>query len=189
EFEPFFDQKRLESLRLGWCDRDCVRIHLESRMKHLFIESTEFRSRLVAWYQRHARKLPWREAIDPYRILVSELMLQQTQVATVLGYYKRWLDRFPTIRALAEADEGSVLQAWEGLGYYRRARNLHQCAKIIVGRSDEQFPSTVEELRKLPGVGKYTAGGIFSFRFYCPAGRLGENITPLFPHPPNSPPA
>ena len=145
-------------------------------MKHLFIESTEFRSRLVAWYQRHARKLPWREAIDPYRILVSELMLQQTQVATVLGYYKRWLDRFPTIRALAEADEGSVLQAWEGLGYYRRARNLHQCAKIIVERSDEQFPSTVEELMKLPGIGKYTAGAIVSFAFDRPAGIVDANI-------------
>src|SRR5215831_10773945 len=99
------------------------------------VESTEFRSGLLIWYRRHARSLPWRESMDPYRILVSELMLQQTQVATVLGYYKRWLDRFPTIRDLAEADEGSVLQVWEGLGYYRRARNLLQCAKIIVRRS------------------------------------------------------
>jgi A/G-specific adenine glycosylase len=145
-------------------------------MKHLFVESTEFRSRLVAWYQRHARKLPWREAMDPYRILVSELMLQQTQVPTVLGYYKRWLDRFPTIRDLAQADEGSVLQVWEGLGYYRRARNLLQCAKIIVGRPSEQFPSTVEELMKLPGVGKYTAGAIVSFAFDRPAAIVDANI-------------
>jgi A/G-specific adenine glycosylase len=114
--------------------------------------------------------------MDPYRILVSELMLQQTQVATVLGYYKRWLDRFPTIRDLAEADEGSVLQAWEGLGYYGRARNLHQCAKIIVGRSSEQFPSTVEELMQLPGVGKYTAGAIVSFAFNLPAAIVDANI-------------
>ena len=145
-------------------------------MKHLFVESTEFRSRLVAWYERHARKLPWREAMDPYRILVSELMLQQTQVATVLGYYKRWLDRFPTIRDLAKADEGSVLQVWEGLGYYRRARNLLQCAKIIVGRSAEQFPSTIEELMKLPGIGKYTAGAIVSFAFDRPAAMVDANI-------------
>jgi A/G-specific adenine glycosylase len=114
--------------------------------------------------------------MDPYRILVSELMLQQTQVATVLGYYKRWLDRFPTIHDLAQADEGSVLQVWEGLGYYRRARNLLQCAKIIVGRSSEQFPSTVEELMKLPGVGKYTAGAIVSFAFDRPAAMVDANI-------------
>jgi A/G-specific adenine glycosylase len=145
-------------------------------MKHLFVESTEFRSRLVGWYQRHARKLPWRETTDPYRVLVSELMLQQTQVATVLGYYQRWLDRFPTIRDLADADESSVLQMWEGLGYYRRARNLLRCAKIIVGRSAEQFPSTVEELMKLPGVGKYTAGAIVSFAFDRPAAIVDANI-------------
>ena len=130
----------------------------------------------MAWYQRHARKLPWREATDPYRILVSEFMLQQTQVATVLGYYKRWLDRFPTIRDLAEADEGAVLQVWEGLGYYHRARNLLQCAKIIVGRFSEQFPSTIEELMKLPGVGKYTAGAIVSFAFDRPAAIVDANI-------------
>jgi A/G-specific adenine glycosylase len=145
-------------------------------MKQNFAESTEFRSALSTWYKRYARNLPWRESIDPYRILVSELMLQQTQVATVLGYYRRWFDRFPTIRDLANADEASVLRAWQGLGYYRRARNLHQCSKIIFGELDGQFPSTVEELRKLPGIGKYTAGAIVSFAFDRPAAIVDANI-------------
>jgi len=139
-------------------------------------ESGEFRSGLLAWYRRHARSLPWRESMDPYHILVSELMLQQTQVATVLGYYQRWLDRFPSIRDLAVADEASVLSLWQGLGYYRRARNLHQCAKIIVGQFEEQFPATVEELMKLPGIGRYTAGAIVSFAFDRPAPIVDGNI-------------
>jgi A/G-specific adenine glycosylase len=142
----------------------------------IFIESTEFRSGLLAWYRRHGRSLPWRESMDPYRILVSELMLQQTRVATVLGYYRRWLDRYPTIRDLADADEPSVLCLWQGLGYYRRARSLHQCAKIIAGQFGEQFPSTVEELMKLPGVGRYTAGAIVSFAFDRPAPIVDGNI-------------
>jgi len=103
-------------------------------------------------------------------------MLQQTQVATVLGYYRRWLDRFPTIRDLANADEASVLSIWQGLGYYRRARNLHRCAKIIVGRFGGRFPSTVEELMKLPGIGRYTAGAIISFAFDRPAPIVDGNI-------------
>jgi A/G-specific adenine glycosylase len=146
------------------------------RMKHIFAESTEFRSGLLAWYQVHARSLPWRETMDPYRILVSELMLQQTQVATVLGYYQQWLERFPTIRDLAQADEASVLRVWQGLGYYRRARNLHQCSKIIVGQFDGQFPSTVKQLTRLPGIGKYTAGAIVSFAFDRPAAIVDANI-------------
>jgi len=141
-----------------------------------FIESAEFRVGLLGWYRRYARSLPWRQSMDPYHILVSELMLQQTQVATVLGYYQRWLDRFPTIRDLAEADEASVLCLWQGLGYYRRARNLHQCAKIIAGQFGDQFPSTVEELMKLPGVGRYTAGAIVSFAFDRPAPIVDGNI-------------
>jgi A/G-specific adenine glycosylase len=145
-------------------------------MKHIFAESTEFRSRLLTWYQLNGRRLPWRELTDPYPILVSELMLQQTQVATVLDYYRRWLDCFPTIRTLADADESSVLRVWQGLGYYRRARNLHQCSKIIVGEFDGQFPSTVAELMKLPGIGKYTAGAIVSFAFDRPAPIVDGNI-------------
>jgi A/G-specific adenine glycosylase len=114
--------------------------------------------------------------MDPYAILVSELMLQQTQVATVLSYYSRWLDRFPTIRDLADADEVSVLHGWQGLGYYRRARNLHQCSKIIAGEYGGQFPSTVDELIELPGIGRYTAGAIVSFAFDRPAPVVDANI-------------
>jgi A/G-specific adenine glycosylase len=145
-------------------------------MKYIFAESKEFRSQLLAWYELHGRRLPWRELTDPYPILVSELMLQQTQVVTVLGYYRRWLDRFPTIRDLADAEEPSVLHMWQGLGYYRRARNLHQCAKTIVAKFGGRFPSTVEELMKLPGIGKCTAGAIMSFAFDRPAPIVDANV-------------
>jgi A/G-specific adenine glycosylase len=145
-------------------------------MKHSFAESTEFRLTLLSWYEEHARRLPWRESTDPYEILVSELMLQQTQVATVLEYYRRWLERFPTIGDLAKADEALVLREWQGLGYYQRARNLHLCAKIIVTRLSGRFPSTVQELVQLPGVGKYTAGAIVSFAFDRPAPIVDVNI-------------
>jgi A/G-specific adenine glycosylase len=145
-------------------------------MKQIYGEITEFRSELTAWFGRHGRRLPWRATTDPYAILVSELMLQQTQVATVLGYYKRWFDRFPTLRDLAIADESEVLHAWQGLGYYNRARNLHKCAKIIVAEWNERFPSAVEELLKLPGIGKYTAGAIASFAFNLPAPIVDVNV-------------
>ena len=145
-------------------------------MKQIFSEITEFRSELVAWFERHGRRLPWRETSDPYAILVSELMLQQTQVATVLGYYQRWFERFPTLRDLANADESEVLHAWQGLGYYNRARNLHKCAKIIVAERNEKFPSAVDELVKLPGIGRYTAGAVASFAFNLPAPIVDANI-------------
>jgi A/G-specific adenine glycosylase len=145
-------------------------------MKQIFCEITEFRSELVAWFEGHGRRLPWRETSDPYAILVSELMLQQTQVATVLSYYQRWFERFPTLSDLAKADESEVLRAWQGLGYYNRARNLHQCAKIIVGERDEKFPSAVDELQKLPGIGRYTAGALASFAFNLPAPIVDVNI-------------
>ena len=103
-------------------------------------------------------------------------MLQQTQVATVINYYHRWFAHFPTVRDLADANEASVLLAWQGLGYYQRARSLHQCAKTIVAQFDERFPSTVEELIKLPGVGRYTAGAIVSFAFDLPAPIVDVNI-------------
>src|ERR1700737_132286 len=101
-------------------------------MRQVPLEITEFRALLGAWYLREGRKLPWRETRDPYRILVSELMLQQTQVKTVLDYYRRWLNQFPTLGALAAAGEQEVLRAWQGLGYYNRARNLHRCARQLV---------------------------------------------------------
>jgi A/G-specific adenine glycosylase len=145
-------------------------------MKQIYGEITEFRSELTTWFGRHGRRLPWRATEDPYAILVSELMLQQTQVATVIGYYQRWFERFPTLRDLAVADESEVLHAWQGLGYYNRARNLHKCAKIIVAEWNESFPSAVEELLKLPGIGKYTAGAIASFAFNLPAPIVDANV-------------
>ncbi len=145
-------------------------------MKQILSEITEFRSKLVAWFERHGRRLPWRATSDSYAILVSELMLQQTQVATVLSYYQRWFKRFPTLRDLANADESEVLHAWQGLGYYNRARNLHKCAKIIVAEQNEKFPSAVDQLRKLPGIGRYTAGALASFAFNLPAPIVDANI-------------
>ena len=121
------------------------------------------RERLIKWFRQHARDLPWRRTRDPYRIWVSEIMLQQTQVATVTAYYERFLTAFPDVRTLAAAPEEKVLRLWEGLGYYRRARHLHAAAKVIASEHDGQFPRSLEEVRKLPGVGRYTAGAILSF--------------------------
>lgn len=145
-------------------------------MRQIFSEITEFRAELARWFERQGRPLPWRRAGDPYAILVSELMLQQTQVATVLGYYQRWFERFPTLSDLAQADQSEVLHAWQGLGYYKRARNLHQCAKIILADLHGKFPSTVDELMRLPGVGRYTAGAIASFAFNLPAPIVDANV-------------
>lgn len=120
---------------------------------------------LLAWYDRHARKLPWRGIHDPYRTWVSETMLQQTRVETVLSYYDRFLERFPTVAALAKAPVDDVLKMWEGLGYYRRARNLHRGAQQVMEEFDGVMPSTAEELRKIHGVGEYTAGAIASIAY------------------------
>ncbi len=123
------------------------------------------RKALLDHYDRHRRPLPWRGETDPYRILVSEVMLQQTRVDTVLNYYGRWLERFPDLESLAGAELDDVLEAWEGLGYYRRARNLHQAARVARERPDRSLPDTYEELRELPGVGAYTAGAVASIAF------------------------
>jgi A/G-specific adenine glycosylase len=119
-------------------------------------------SGLLAWFDRHARKLPWRGTRDLYRIWVSEIMLQQTQVATVIEYYERFLAAFPNVMALAAAPEQQVLRLWEGLGYYRRARQLHTAAQAIVSDHGGQFPQTIDEVRALAGIGRYTAGAILS---------------------------
>src|SRR4051794_31592807 len=124
---------------------------------------------LVSWYARGHRNLPWREDRDPYRIFVSETMLVQTTVAAVLPYFERFLARFPDVRALAEADEAEVLKVWEGLGYYRRARQLHAAARAIVDAHGGAFPDDPEAIRALPGVGRYIAGAILSFAFDRPA--------------------
>lgn len=120
---------------------------------------------LVSWYKLRQRDLPWRRVPDPYAIFVSELMLQQTQVATVLPYYERFLTRFPDVESLARASEQEVLALWAGLGYYRRARMLHQAAKSIVAEHGGVFPRDFEQILALPGVGRYTAGAVGSFAF------------------------
>jgi len=121
-----------------------------------------FRRRILSWFRRHARDLPWRETRDPYHIWISEIMLQQTQVVTVVDYFCRFLQAFPTIADLARADEERVLRLWEGLGYYRRARQLHKAARIIVDEHDGVFPRDIVTIRSLPGIGRYTAGAIAS---------------------------
>jgi len=120
---------------------------------------------LLAWFRRHARDLPWRRTNDPYAIWIAEIMLQQTQVKTVLPYYERFLGRFPDVRALAAAKLDDVLRAWAGLGYYSRARNLHAAARRIAREHGGKFPDTESAVRALPGVGRYTAGAILSIAF------------------------
>lgn len=138
------------------------------------------RARLLEWYTREARELPWRARGDPYATWVSEIMLQQTQVTTVIPYYERWMARFPTLRALAEASLDEVLKHWEGLGYYARARNLHRAAREVVERHGGELPPTVEGLRALPGIGRYTAGAIASIAFGLPVAALDGNLKRVF---------
>src|SRR5712672_946355 len=128
-------------------------------------QSAKFRRRLLSWYRRHGRDLPWRRIRDPYAILVFEFMLQQTQVATVIPYYHKWLGRFPDFASLARASENEVLRAWQGLGYYARARNLHATAKAVMDRHGGNFPQRIEQMRQLSGIGKYTAHAVASFAF------------------------
>jgi A/G-specific adenine glycosylase len=132
------------------------------------LQTAEFRRHLLSWYRRHGRDLPWRRTRDPYAVLVSELMLQQTQVATVIPYYDDWLQRFPDFAALAHASENEVLRAWQGLGYYARARNLHRTATIIMDRHCGRFPHAIEQMRRFPGIGKYTSHAVASFAFNRP---------------------
>jgi A/G-specific adenine glycosylase len=137
-------------------------------------ESGTFRRLLLQWYQQHQRKLPWRGQSDPYRILVSEIMLQQTRVAVVEDRYKKFLAQFPTIERLARAREQTVLAAWSGLGYYRRARNLHAAAKEVTKNGG--FPRTADALRELPGIGRYTANAVASIAFDEPVAVVDGNV-------------
>ena len=124
-----------------------------------------FHRSLLRWFRDHGRDLPWRRTRDPYAILVSEFMLQQTQVATVIPYYYKWLRSFPDFASLARASENEVLRAWQGLGYYARARNLRATAKMVTDRHGGQFPRAIDQMQRLPGIGKYTAKAIASFAF------------------------
>ena len=138
------------------------------------------RQRLLAWYANNRRDLPWRRSADPYRIWLSEIMLQQTRVAAVLDHYRAFLARFPTVEQLAAAPLSSVLAAWSGLGYYRRARALHRAARQIVERHGSRLPRTLPELRALPGVGRYTSAALASIAFGVPAAAVDGNVERVF---------
>ena len=131
---------------------------------------------LLEWYQKNARDLPWRKGQEAYHIWISEIMLQQTRVDTVINYYNRFLQAFPSVEALADADEEKVLKLWEGLGYYSRARNLHKAAKIIVQQYGGTFPKTKAEIMKLPGIGSYTAGAVLSIVYNQPVPAVDGNV-------------
>ncbi len=131
---------------------------------------------LLRWYRRNRRDLPWRRTRDPYAIWISEAMLQQTRVETVVPYYERFLARFPTVRDLAEAEADDVLGAWAGLGYYSRARNLQRAAQVVAHEHDGRLPDTAEALRELPGIGRYTAGAVASIAYDRPEPVVDGNV-------------
>src|SRR5437764_435122 len=137
---------------------------------------TAFTRKLLAWWARAARDLPWRKTRDPYRVLVSEFMLQQTQVSRVAEYYPRFLERFPDLETLANAEPRAVREQWDGLGYYARASNLHALAKAVTRRHDATLPSEPAELIKLPGIGPYTAGAVASFAYEKPVPAVDTNV-------------
>ena len=137
-------------------------------------------SRLLTWYRQQGRSLPWRGHSNAYAVWVSEIMLQQTRVETVIPYFEKWMTLFPAIRDLAEASEQDVLNAWEGLGYYSRARNLHRAAKIVIARYDGELPRDLQLLRELPGIGRYTVGAIASIAFNMDQPTLDGNLRRVF---------
>jgi A/G-specific adenine glycosylase len=155
------------------------------------LQIPQLRQALLDWYAASGRRLPWRETRDPYAIWISEVMLQQTQVKTVMPYYDRWLDWFPTIASLAAADQQQVLKAWQGLGYYARARNLHRAAQVIVAEHGGIFPTELAIVMTLPGIGRTTAGGILSAAFNQAVPILDGNVKRVLarlvalPVPPN----
>jgi A/G-specific adenine glycosylase len=145
--------------RWGWMLDVCLGIVITHYNLH------PFRSSLLHWFRDHGRDLPWRRTRDPYAVLVAELMLQQTQVATVIPYYRAWLRRFPDFVTLAHASEEEALHAWQGLGYYARARNLRRAAQSVVNQHRGRFPRSIAQMQQLPGIGKYTAHAIATFAF------------------------
>ncbi|MET0010004.1 MAG: A/G-specific adenine glycosylase, partial [Candidatus Thiodiazotropha sp. 6PLUC4] len=140
-------------------------------------EANGFCKKVLAWFALHGRKqLPWQQPRDPYRVWVSEIMLQQTQVATVIDYFNRFMATFPDMKTLAEADADQVMHHWSGLGYYARARNLHQCAKQVIAQHQGDLPDDLEMLQRLPGIGRSTAGAIRSLAFAKFAPILDGNV-------------
>lgn len=148
----------------------------EKAKRAVAARSASFQEKLLAWYDANARDLPWRKDRDPYRVWVSEIMLQQTRVAAVIEHYQEFLRRFPTVQKLAAAREASVLAAWSGLGYYRRARMLHAAAKVVARERGGNFPSTAEHWRELPGIGRYTSAAIASIAFGDPVAVVDGNV-------------
>jgi A/G-specific adenine glycosylase len=138
--------------------------------------AANFQRALLRWFRRHGRDLPWRRTRNPYHIMVSEFMLQQTQVSRVEPYYHRFLKRYPTLESLACAPASLVRESWDGLGYYRRAANLHRLARQVMGERDGIIPADPIELRRLPGVGRYTAGAVASFAFERSAAAVDTNV-------------
>ena len=155
---------------------------LDSRQMVPTDDPSAYCATLTNWFREEGEDYPWRQTEDPYSILVSEIMLQQTQVATVLGkgYYTRWLELYPDVQALAEASEDEILRAWEGLGYYRRARNLQAAAVAVVERHDGVFPESTEDILALPGVGRYTAGAVASFAYGRSEPLVDANVARVF---------
>ncbi len=142
--------------------------------------ASDIHSTLLTWFDRNKRDLPWRKTRDPYAIWLSEVMLQQTQAGRVIGYWQRFLTRFPTVESLAEASTADVLSLWRGLGYYSRARNLHKAAQEIVARFGGALPKTVDELKSLPGFGRYTAGAVGSIAFGLSTPLIDGNVARVF---------
>ncbi len=140
------------------------------------MDEQNFTRSVLDWYDQGHRDLPWRRTRDPYRIWISEIMLQQTRAETVVSYYERFLARYPTVRDLAQSDEDSLMKAWEGLGYYSRARSLQKAAKMIVDQYGGELPADVEKLRALPGIGDYTSGAIASIAFGIPKAAVDGNV-------------
>lgn len=139
-------------------------------------ETKEFQDQFIQWYEQEKRNLPWRYNRDPYRIWISEIMLQQTRVDTVIDYFYRFMEWFPTIEELANAPEEKLLKAWEGLGYYSRARNIQAAAKQIMSEFDGKMPQTPEEISSLKGIGPYTTGAIASIAFGLPEPAVDGNV-------------
>ena len=140
------------------------------------MDTQNFTRSVLEWYDQGHRDLPWRHTKDAYRIWVSEIMLQQTRAETVISYYERFLSRYPTVQALANAPQEELLKSWEGLGYYSRARSLQRAAQIIVSEYGGELPADTAKLRALPGIGDYTAGAIASIAFGIPAAAVDGNV-------------
>ena len=153
--------------------REATGLEKPSSINKALCESS---SAISLWFGKEARDLPWRRATDPYAIWISEIMLQQTQVKTVIPYWERWMQHFPTVASLSVADEPHVLKLWEGLGYYTRARNLQKAARIICEKHSGKFPRAFDDILALPGIGRYTAGAIASIAYGDPAPILDGNV-------------